>query len=69
MAIDIRLPIGLLFVVLGGLLTAYGLLSDSAVYARSLGININLGWGLVLIVFGGVFLVFGRRAGRILRHS
>jgi hypothetical protein len=64
MAVDIRVPIGLLFVVLGVLLAAYGVSSDPATYARSLGVNINLWWGAALIVFGAVFLVFGRRAGQ-----
>jgi multisubunit Na+/H+ antiporter MnhG subunit len=64
MALDIRIPIGLLFLVLGALLSAYGLVADPAVYERSLGININLAWGLVLALFGAVFLFFGRRARR-----
>ena len=62
MAVDIRIPIGLLFVVLGALLAAYGVTADPAIYARSLGINLNLGWGTVMIAFGGTFLFFGRRA-------
>jgi hypothetical protein len=61
MAIDIRVPIGLLFVVLGGLLAAYGVMADPAIYARSLGINLNLAWGAVLIAFGAIFIFFGRR--------
>jgi hypothetical protein len=52
MYFDLRLPIGMLFTVYGVLLTAYGLFGNQAQYARSLGININLGWGLVLLVFG-----------------
>jgi len=56
MQLDLRLPIGLLFTVVGLILTAYGLLADRAIYARSLGVNVNLWWGLVLIVFGVVML-------------
>ena len=62
MNLDIRLPIGMLFTVLGALLAAFGLLSDPAIYARSLGINVNLWWGLALIVFGIPMLYYGRRA-------
>ena len=61
MRLDIRLPIGLLFAILGALLVVAGLVVDSSVYNRSLGININLRWGLVLLVFGGVMLLLGRR--------
>lgn len=61
MGLDIRLPIGLLFAIVGALLTAFGLLSDRALYQRSLGYNVNLWWGLVLFVFGLVFLYYGRR--------
>jgi hypothetical protein len=46
MGLDIRLPIGLLFSVVGALLVGYGALSNKAIYQRSLGLNINLAWGL-----------------------
>jgi hypothetical protein len=58
--LDIRTPIGLMFLVLGAILAVYGAMSDPAAYARS-GANINLWWGLVLLVFGGVMLYLGRR--------
>ena len=61
MGIDIRLPIGLLFVTLGALLTVYGIVSDPTIYARSLGYNINLWWGLTLLAFGLVLLYLVRR--------
>lgn len=61
MSLDIRLPIGLLFIALGGLLTVYGLVSDRAIYHRSLDININFVWGLVMLAFGALMFVFGRR--------
>lgn len=60
--IDIRVPLGMMFAVLGLILTVYGLAGDPAMYQRSLGININLSWGVVLLVFGGVLFWFGRRA-------
>jgi len=61
MGLDIRKPIGLMFTILGLLLAGYGLFSDASVYARSLGINVNLWWGLVLLAFGGVMLFLGSR--------
>ena len=65
MDLDIRLPIGLLFLAIGGLLTVYGLVSDPAIYAaRSLGVNINLLWGLALAIFGGIMLLLAWRHRR-----
>ena len=62
MGIDIRVPIGWLFLVLGALLALYGVVSNDEIYARSLGVNVNLCWGVVLLLFGGAFLFFGRRS-------
>jgi protein-S-isoprenylcysteine O-methyltransferase Ste14 len=62
MHLDIRLPIGLMFAVVGVILTLFGLVSDHAMYKRSLGINVNLWWGLVLVVFGGFMLFMAWRA-------
>jgi hypothetical protein len=65
MGLDIRLPIGLMFTLLGVLIGGYGLVSNPAIYVRSLGINVNLIWGIVLLVFGLVMLGLWRRsAGR-----
>ena len=61
MGLDIRLPIGLMFTLFGLLLVVYGFVSDKAIYERSLGINVNLGWGVVLLIFGVVMLVLGQR--------
>lgn len=52
MKLDLRYPIGYLFTVFGMILTTYGILSNKAIYQRSLGINVNLYWGLVLVGFG-----------------
>jgi hypothetical protein len=64
MRLDIRLPIGLFFTLIGVVLVVYGLLSDPSVYARSLGYNVNVLWGGALFVFGAVLLYMGRRADR-----
>ena len=61
MNLDIRLPIGGLFTLLGLLLVGFGLIADEAIYARSLGHNVNLWWGLVVLVFGLIFLYLGRK--------
>jgi multisubunit Na+/H+ antiporter MnhG subunit len=64
MRLDIRIPIGLFFTLLGVVLVVYGLLSDPSVYARSLGYNVNALWGGVLLVFGVVLLYLSHRAHR-----
>ena len=64
MKLDVRLPIGMMFALLGAILVVYGFASDRAIYARSLGINVNLWWGLVLLAFGVVMLTFAVRSAR-----
>ena len=54
--LDVRIPIGGMFTLFGAVLIVYGLVSDPAIYQRSLGINVNLWWGIVLLVFGLVML-------------
>jgi membrane protein implicated in regulation of membrane protease activity len=60
---DARISIGILFTLIGTILTAFGLATrtNAAVYAKSLGIDANLWWGLVLLVFGLVVMMLGRR--------
>jgi hypothetical protein len=58
----VRWPIGGLFTITGVLLVVYGLLSDPAIYQKSLGINVNLWWGIVLLVFGLSMLALAYRA-------
>ena len=64
MNLDLRLPLGLMFTIFGILLTGFGLLSDAAIYDRSLGINVNLWWGVVLLGFGLLMLSFAIRAAK-----
>jgi len=63
MGLDLRWPIGLMFSLIGVLLTGYGALtgSDTDMYKCSLGININLYWGVVLLVFGLLMLLLAWR--------
>ena len=66
--LDIRIPIGLMFIVIGPILLTYGLVTqftDRALYeTHSLGINVNLYWGLVLSAFGAFMLALAWRARR-----
>ncbi len=64
MNLDVRWPIGGMFSIIGAILVVYGLLSDPAIYTRSLGINVNLWWGLALLLFGLAMLAFAYRATR-----
>jgi len=68
MNLDLRLPIGLMFSIFGAMLVVFGLVSDQAIYARSLGVNVNLWWGLVLLAFGLSMLALAR-AGRNARNQ
>jgi hypothetical protein len=63
MSLDLRIPMGLMFTLVGIILVAFGIATNSntELYARSLGINANLWWGLVLLVFGQVMFQLGRR--------
>ena len=62
MGLDIRIPLGMMFTILGVLLVGFGFFSDPAIYQRSLGIDVNLWWGLVLLAFGALMLWLGWRA-------
>ena len=61
MGLDIRWPIGLMFTLIGVLLTVFGAAKKSA--SMSLDININLIWGAVLLVFG-VLMLLGAMKGK-----
>jgi hypothetical protein len=64
MQLDVRLPMGVMFAVMGLILVGYGLItwSDATMYLKSLGYNINFWWGIFLTLFGGVMLWLARRA-------
>jgi hypothetical protein len=62
MGLDIRVPLGLIFLITGGIISLYGFFTrGSAMYDKSMGINLNLTWGLLMFVFGVVMFVVGRR--------
>lgn len=61
MSLDLRVPMGLMFTLVGLMLSIYGLVTrGSAIYARSAGLNINVIWGIVMLVFGLSMFLLGR---------
>lgn len=54
MGLDIRLPIGLMFSIIGALLTVFGAVAGER--SMALGMNVNLVWGACILVFGLVML-------------
>ena len=62
MGLDIRVPLGLIFFILGAIMAVYGILTrNSTMYADSMGVNLNLAWGSVMLLVGIVFFIAGRR--------
>jgi hypothetical protein len=59
---DLRVPVGVLFVMMGVLLGGYGLLMQAKAPA-DLGVNVNAVWGAVMTVFGALMWL-GARLGR-----
>ncbi len=64
--LDIRIPIGLMFGIVGVILTGYGAVTfgDDMYATHSLGININLWWGMALIVFSVIMLALAWNAAK-----
>jgi hypothetical protein len=61
MGLDLRIPIGLMFTVLGLLFTGYGAFTLGRPGTSPTGLPIVLIWGAVMLLFGVVMLVLGRR--------
>ncbi|HEU5341744.1 hypothetical protein [Edaphobacter sp.] len=62
MGLDIRIPLGLIFLITGGLITFWGIVTrHSGIYAKSMDVNINLVWGILMLVFGLAMFLVGRR--------
>jgi uncharacterized membrane protein len=61
--VDIRIPIGLMFTIVGIIISVFGFftMSNAEMYHKSLGINVNLIMGLLMLVFGLIMLYFARR--------
>lgn len=67
--LDLRYPIGGLFVILGVILAGYGVMTGGRpeMYERSGAVNVNLWWGAVMLLFGALFLWLAARAQRLER--
>jgi hypothetical protein len=66
MNLDLRIPMGMMFTLVGVILTIQGFATrGSAIYDRSVGVNINLDWGIVMIVFGVTMYLLGKRGQRL----
>jgi len=57
MGLDVRLPIGLMFAIIGILLSGYGMLAPHAEHA-----GLNTGWGFVMLAVGAFMLWLSRRS-------
>jgi len=62
MGIDIKFPIGLMFTIMGLMISVYGLFTlGSPIYQKSFGINVNLWSGVGMLIFGVIMLLFVKR--------
>jgi hypothetical protein len=63
MGLDIRVPLGLIFLIIGGIMAVFGLVThgNTELYARSLDIDLNLTWGGIMFVFGAIMFYVGKR--------
>jgi membrane-bound ClpP family serine protease len=60
--IDIKLPIGLMFSILGVCITIYGLITmGDPMYGKTFNINMNLWSGIGMLVFGLIMLAFSKK--------
>lgn len=64
MYLDVRVPIGVLFCLIGVVVVGYGAMTIGDPAARPTGIAINLVWGGVMFAFGAVMLVLAANASR-----
>jgi ABC-type Fe3+-siderophore transport system permease subunit len=64
MKLDIRLPIGLLFTLIGALLVMQGFFAAPVARPGAAGLNIDLAWGAVMLVFGALMLTLAVRHAR-----
>ena len=73
MGLDIRLPIGAMFAVIGVILVILGILTagNENLYriSRELYVNSNLWWGLVMCVYGALMFRAGWRKEMASRRS
>jgi intracellular septation protein A len=58
---DLRIPLGLIFIIFGLILMGVGIFGGAELIRQSMGINVNLWWGLVQFCFGAVMLFLSFR--------
>jgi hypothetical protein len=63
MGLDIRIPLGLIFIIIGGIMGVFGLAThgNASLYEKSLGVDLNLTWGVIMFLFGAVMFFVGKR--------
>ena len=63
MGLDIRIPLGLVFLLIGGIMGVFGIYThgNTALYQKSLGMDINLDWGGIMFALGAIMFFFGKR--------
>jgi hypothetical protein len=63
MGLDIRIPLGLVFLIIGAIMAIFGVFTqgDASLYEKSLGVDINLVWGGLMFAFGAIMFFFGKR--------
>ncbi|HEY4380439.1 MAG TPA: hypothetical protein VGN01_08850 [Acidobacteriaceae bacterium] len=63
MGLDIRIPLGLIFLIIGGVMGIFGMVThgDATLYEKSLGVDLNLTWGGIMFVFGAIMFYVGKR--------
>ncbi len=59
---DLRLPIGIFFLLVGLIMVGYGVVSPQDIPHITEKVNIDLYWGIVLLVFGAPMTIFGWKA-------
>ena len=69
MAFDIRLPVGLLFILIGSILVGYGALGPALGTLAFGRVDVNVGWGAVLVVFGVSMLLLAQRQAVRLKRA
>jgi hypothetical protein len=58
MNLDLRKPLAVLFLILGGVLAGFGLLSPGTHAEVPPGFNVNLVWGVAMMLFAVVLSLF-----------
>lgn len=65
--LDVRKPIGYMFVVVGAILVIYGIVQPQITTLTLVGepasyqLNLDLPWGFLMFVFGAIMLVLAQR--------